>query len=162
LVIVTEYGNFSTRYAPGSAEMRDEMDGRFGAEVAYTFRHLPLDSPWGREAALAAEAARTQGRFWEMRDELIREAPILGVRQIRRAAARAGLNLARFDRDWANEVGSERIDDDIADAEYMRVDLAPTYFINSTGYDGPIDADSVNAAVRAARDAARNRLDRAV
>lgn len=160
LVVVTEYGNFSTRYSPGSAEMRQEMEGRFGAEVAYTFRHLPLDDPWGRQAALAAEAARAQGRFWEMRDELLREAPILGVRQIRRAAARAGLNLARFDHDWAAETGLERVDGDIADAEHMRVELAPTYLINATRYVGSIDADSVNAAVRAVRDAERTRLVR--
>ncbi|SDY64601.1 Na+/H+ antiporter NhaA [Herbiconiux ginsengi] len=161
IVTVVEYGNYATPYAARAEEMRREMQGRFGHEVAYTFRHLPLDQPLGRAAALANEAATRQGRFWEMRDELIREAPIETERQIRRAAAAAGLNLRRFEIDWASAAGAERVDQDIHDGETMHLIQAPSYFVGGELYRDAIDADSVNDAVAAARDAAAHRDDHA-
>ncbi|MBO1752127.1 hypothetical protein J4G33_09960 [Actinotalea sp. BY-33] len=103
------------------------MAHRFGDEIVYTFRHLLLDGPLDRSAALATEAAGAQGRFWEMRDALLLEAPLTTERQVMRAAVAAGLGLHS----------------------------APSYVIANELYEGPIDARSVIAAVTAARDAAR-------
>jgi Na+/H+ antiporter NhaA len=149
-VTVVEYGNYATPYSAGSGEMRLEMEGRFGREVVYTFRNLPLDEPFGRAAAVATEAARRQGRFWPMRDALIREAPIASERQIRRAAASAGLNLRRFEQDRAQDATARRVDEDIADAAVMHLDQSPAYFVGDSRHDAPIDADSMNTAVAAA------------
>ena len=151
VVTVVEYGDFTTPYSPLAEEMRREIAGRFGDDVVYTFRHPSLDRPLGHAAALATEAAAVQGRFWQMRDELIRQAPIEDERQIRRAAASAQLNLRRFDRDRDRQVGAWRVDQDAADCEAMHLQQAPAYFIDGVRHDGPIDAASVNAAVAAAR-----------
>ncbi len=155
LISFVEYGNYATPYAAGAGEMREGMEGQFGADIVYTFRHLPLEQPLGRSAAIANEAAAMQGRFWEMRDELLREAPIESERQIRRAAASAGVNLRRFEHDWVEEVAKQRVDEDMADAEAMHLHEAPVFFIDNVRYEGPIDADSVNAAVRVAAITAR-------
>ena len=127
--------------------MLGEMRTRFGSQVVYTFRHLVVGQPFGRAAALANEAAGCQGRFWEMHDQLLREAPIESDRQLRRAAARAGLNLRRFEVDRSAAVGASRLDEDVADAAAMQLRQTPTYFIDNVRYDGPIDAESVVAAV---------------
>jgi Na+/H+ antiporter NhaA len=155
LVTVIEYGDYATPYSPAADEMLREMVGRFGEDVVYAFRHLPLDRPLGRSAAVANEAAKEQGRFWQMRDALIGEAPIRTERQIRRAAATAGLNLRRFERDWTDGKGSARVDEDIADAEAMHIDRAPTFFIDDIRHTGAIDPETLNSAVARARDAAR-------
>ncbi len=154
VIAVVEYGNYATPYSPGAGEMRQEMEGRFGGDVVYSFRHLPLEQPLGRSAAIANEAAALQGRFWEMRDELLREAPIETERQIRRAAAAAGLNLRRFEEDSGDAATAQRVEEDLQDAEMMHLNEAPTYFIDNVRYEGSIDAGSVNAAVANARDAA--------
>lgn len=152
VVTVVEYGDYATPYLPDAGEMRCEMTGRFGSEVVYTFRHLPLGRPLSRAAAIATQAAARQGRFWQMRDALISEAPIQSERQIVRAAANAGLNLRRFALDRADPGVGRRVDEDIEDAEAMHLHTTPAYFIDCGRYDGSIDADSVNAAVREARD----------
>jgi Na+/H+ antiporter NhaA len=157
VLTVVSYGNYATPYSPYANEMLGEMRRRFGSQVVFTFRHLVLGQPFGREAALAHEAAGRQGRFWEMHDELLREAPIENERQIRRAAARAGLNLRRFEQDRRDVVGAARVDEDLADASTMQLRQTPAYFIDDVLYDGPIDADSVIAAVRTARDEAAAR-----
>lgn len=153
-VTVVEYGDVATPYLPGSPEMLHEMRGRFGSGVAYTFRHAALTGPLDRSAARAVEAAAQQGRFWEMRDAMIEQAPIVDGEQIRRAAAQAGLNLRRFERDWGAGVGAERVDADVADAIALGIVETPVFFIDGIRHDGAIDADSVNAAVRVAHDAA--------
>jgi Na+/H+ antiporter NhaA len=150
---VVEYGNYANPYLPGSAEIRSEMESTFRHTVVYAFRNHPLDEPLGRTTAIAGAAAAEQGRFWEMRDELIREAPIESERQIRRAAASAGLNLRRFERDWAAGSGADRVDEDIADADEMNLERTPTYFIGGQRYEGSIDRNSLNGAVAAALDA---------
>ena len=147
-IAVVAYGNYATAHSPKAREMRAEMRRNFGSQVVYTFRHLVLDQPFGREAALANEAAARQGRFWEMHDELLREAPIEDEGQLRRAAARAGLNLRRFNQDRQAAAGATRVDADVADAAAMQLHQAPSYFIDGVRYEGPIDADSVIAAVR--------------
>ncbi|PSL37173.1 sodium/proton antiporter (NhaA family) [Labedella gwakjiensis] len=155
VIAVVEYGNFATPFSPAATEMRREMLARFGHDVCHTVRHLPLEEPYGRTAALAIEAAALQGRFWEMRDALIAEAPIRTDRDIRRAAAAAGLNLRRFESDVSGEGRGHRVDEDVADASAMHITRAPTFYIDDVRYDGAIDADSVNAAVAAALAAAR-------
>ncbi len=146
-VTFVAYGDYSTPASPDTEEMLGEMRTRFGSQVVYTFRHLVVGQPFGRAAALANEAAGCQGRFWEMHDQLLREAPIESDRQLRRAAARAGLNLRRFEVDRSAAVGASRLDEDVADAAAMQLRQTPTYFIDNVRYDGPIDAESVVAAV---------------
>ena len=157
LVTVVEYGDFTSPFAPAADEMRREMTGRFGSDVAYTFRHLPSASA-DAGAAPANEAAAAQGRFWEMRDELLREAPIQSDRQVLQAASAAGLNLRRFRRDRARGERSWRVSEDAADAEAMLLSSGPAFFIGDLRYEGPIDADSINAAVAEAVTRAKGEL----
>ncbi|OJV95396.1 MAG: Na+/H+ antiporter NhaA [Microbacterium sp. 67-17] len=147
LVTVVEYGDFTSPFSPTSDEMRREMTTRFGTDVAFTFRHLPTVNSASRTAALANEAARAQGRFWEMRDALLREAPVESERQILRAASAAGVNLRRLQVDRDRGLGAWRVEQDASDAESMSISTAPTFFIGGVRYNGPIDADSINAAV---------------
>ncbi|RUR01216.1 Na+/H+ antiporter NhaA [Labedella endophytica] len=162
IITVVEYGNYATPFAPGATEMRHEMIGRFGSDVCHTFRHLPLEEPLGQSAALANEAAAEQGRFWEMRDALLAEAPIRTERQIQRAAAAAGLNLRRFQHDWTHTIGSERVVQDVDEGHDMHLTQAPTFFIDGRRYTGAIDPDSVNSAVADALARARGRAGKLV
>lgn len=147
VISVVEYGNYATPFLAGSTEMRQQMLGRFGRDVCHAFRHLPLEEPLGRSTALANEAAAVQGRFWEMHDALLAQAPIRTERQIARAAAAAGLNLRRFEHDWMSAIGAERVDQDIEEGDVMHLTGAPTFFIDGRRYTGTIDPVSVTAAV---------------
>lgn len=147
LVTVIEYGDYASPFALSAAELR----ARFGSDVAYSFRHLPLESSFGRAVAIANEAAAAQGRFWEMRDALIREAPVETERQVLRAAANAGLNLRRFERDWALGAGRIRVDEDILDAQTMQLDRAPVFYVDDIRHEGPLDTAAIAEAIAQSR-----------
>lgn len=101
--------------------------------------------------AIANEAAAAQGRFWEMRDALIREAPVETERQVLRAATNAGLNLRRFERDWALGAGRIRVDEDILDAQTMQLDRAPVFYVDDIRHEGPLDTAAIAEAIAQTR-----------
>jgi len=92
------------------------------------------------EAALAAEAAGLQGRFWEMHDVLYREqetwtkAP--NVRELFESyAGTIGLDLDKFKKDMDGEQARARVDADRQRGESLGIQLTPTLFINNQPLD---------------------------
>src|SRR5438132_461661 len=120
-------------------------------------RSFPLEPhEHAREAALAAEAAGLQGRFWEMHDVLYREqaawskAP--NARELFESyAGTIGLNLDQFRKDMDGEKARERVDSDHALGDSLGIKLTPTLYINNRPVD-PKDKnpEGVRAAINAA------------
>ena len=79
--------------------MVQDLAERFGDSLRFVFRHMPLDDlhPRAHAAALAAEAAGAQGRFWEMHDRLFEHRLELSDADLRAHAEALGLDLERFE-----------------------------------------------------------------
>ena len=74
--------------------------------VRFVFHHLPLTGmhPRAMPAALAAEAAGKQGKFWPMYDVLFNGLETeLTDDYILSCAKKVGLDLTKFGKDWKNE-----------------------------------------------------------
>jgi formate-nitrite transporter family protein len=71
-VTLVMYGDYECPYCAEAHPVLKQLQERAGERVRFVFRHFPLDSvhPRARRAAQAAEAAASQGRFWEMHDLL--------------------------------------------------------------------------------------------
>src|ERR1700712_5089930 len=106
---LVEYGDFECPYCIDAySALADVRQG-----VRFVFRELPLDKhPHARGAALAAEAAAVQGRFWEMHDRLFEADGRLDPSDLRAYAQELGLDLDRFDRDIASPEIAARVDAD--------------------------------------------------
>src|SRR5919107_2047943 len=102
-VTLLKYGDYECPYCGQLHPVLKELQERAGERVRFVFRPFPLDSahPRARRAALAAEAAATQGRFWEMHDLLFENQDELGEENLTRYAAELGLDLQRFGADLA-------------------------------------------------------------
>ena len=129
-----------------------ELQERAGERMRFVFRHFPLDSahPRARRPALAAEAAASQGRFWEMHGLLYENQDQLGEEDLTRYAAELGLDLRRFEEDLANDHLAWRIEEDRLGGERAGVGGTPTLFVNGVRYAGPMDLDGLLAAVEEA------------
>ncbi len=116
-VTLVEFADFQ---CPFSARVRPTLDAllkTYGPDLALVFRHNPL--PFhdnALPAALAAEAARQQGKFWEMHDKLYAHNTELDRASLERYAAELGLDTARFKADLDAEAGKDRIARDTDDA----------------------------------------------
>ena len=66
---------------------------------------------------------------------------------LRQSAAKLGIGLTGFDRDFLDCRYSSHIDEDIQSAMSSGVKSTPTFFINEDRYDGAWDLDSLLAAL---------------
>ena len=156
-VTLEEFGDFQCPPCGQFAAFVEELLKEYDSRVRVVFRNFPLPAhEHAREAALAAEAAGFQGKFWEMHDTLYREqlawskAP--NTRELFESyAGTLGLDLEQFKKDMESDKARERVDSDHALADFLGVKVTPTVFINNR----PVDPQQKNPeGVRAAINAA--------
>jgi len=156
-VTLEEFGDFQCPPCGSIAGFLDELVKEYDPRLRIVFRNYPLENhQHARDAALAAEAAGLQGRFWEMHDVLYREQAIWSKADNPRElfdsyAGMIGLNLDQFKKDMEGEKARSRIDSDRERANSLGVQMTPTVFINDREI-GP--TDKTPSGLRAAIDAA--------
>jgi protein-disulfide isomerase len=87
-------------------------------------------------AAVASEAARKQGKFWEFHDKLFANQDKLEPDDLKRYAQEIGLNMARFEKDLVDQDLQKRINDDMAEARTNGVTGTPGFFVNGRFMSG--------------------------
>ena len=154
-VTVIEFGDFQCPHC-GRAEpvVRELLTD---AGVRYVWRHLPLPDvhPQAQLAAEAAEAAASQGAFWEMHDLLITHQEHLRLSDLRGYAVALGLDADRLHEDLQRRTHESRVARDVESADLSGVSGTPTFFVNGQRHYGAFDLDSLSAAIQAAREATR-------
>ena len=151
-VTLVKYGDYECPYCREAHPVLKELQERVGEQVRFIFRHFPLDSvhPRARRAAQAAEAASSQGRFWEMHDLLYERQGELGEVDLMRYAAELGLDLRRFEEDLSNDHQAWRIEEDRLGGTRAGVRGTPAFFVNGVRYAGTVDLDGLLVAVEEA------------
>jgi protein-disulfide isomerase len=136
-VTIEEFGDLQ---CPPCALMEPELqklEKEYGQRLRVVFRHFPLTQmhPYALEAAMAAEAAGEQGKFWEMHDWMYSEqqnwssAP--NARQLfMQQAQNMGLDMDRFRQDMNSAEVKQRIIQDYNRGMSLGVQGTPTLFIN--------------------------------
>jgi Na+/H+ antiporter NhaA len=146
---LVEYGDMECPFCGRATGVVSELRHRFGDELRYVFRHLPLLElhPHAQLAAEAVEAAGAQGRFWEMHDLLFAHQDQLDATDLLDHAAVLGLDLERFARELGAGTYGQRVRDDVAGAEASGVTGTPTFFVNGVRHEGPAATDALAAAL---------------
>ena len=135
-VTLEEFGDFECPSCKNLATFLDDLIKEYHPRVRLIFRNFPLAMhQHARDAALAAEAAGLQGRYWEMHDTLYREQPVWSSSNDARTlfisyAETLGLDLQRFKRDMESEKVRARIESDQARAKSLGVQTAPSLFVD--------------------------------
>jgi protein-disulfide isomerase len=149
LVIYGDYECPYTRRALISvARLREEL----GDSLVFAFRNFPLSEihPHALHAALAAEAADAQGKFWEMHDLLFRRQNFLNDRELVAYAGLLGLDEARFRADLEAQTGLSRIEADLRSGERSGVEGTPGIFVNGHQHLQDYDPKTLASALRSA------------
>ncbi len=155
---LVEYGDFECPFCGQATGVVEALRERFGDELRYVFRHLPLTDvhPHAELAAEAAEAAAAQGRFWEMHDRLFAHQDELEAENLVPHALAAGLDAERFTAELAGRDHEPRVRADAESAEASGVSGTPTFFVNGLRHSGPWDVEALAARLRAGADAVTN------
>ena len=151
-VTLVEYGDYECPYCGEAYPVVKALQERLGDQICFVFRNFPLAQahPHAEEAAEAAEAAASQGKFWEMHDLLYENQDALEPEDLVKYARALKLELPRFVLEIREHVYKERVREDFRSGVRSGVNGTPTFFINGVRHNGPFDLRSLLAAIEEA------------
>lgn len=96
-ITLVEYSDFECPFCGQFHTTVQQVMKEYPNDVKIVYRHFPLSfHPQAEPAALAAECADEQGKFWEYHDGLFENQAQLGTAFYTQLAAQIGLNATKF------------------------------------------------------------------
>ena len=154
-VTLLEFGDYQCPTCGLYHPITNELLARFNGKLKLEFHHFPLITahPNAMNAALAAEAAAEQGKFWEMHDMLFknqnvwapnRGAPTLFVQY----ALQIGIDSNKFMQAMRSPDTQARVLDDVRRGNDV-VKGTPTFLINGVLVPGLPDLEGLSDRIKA-------------
>ena len=131
-VTLVEYGDFECPYCGRAHPLVKRLLKERGNELHFVFRNFPLRTihPHAYIAAISAEAAGKQGKFWEMHDLIFENQDKLSTNYLLSLAENINLDLAQFDKDSKSKEIQNKIETDFESGIRSGVNGTPTFFLN--------------------------------
>lgn len=154
-VTITLFDDFQCPYCAKLVPTLDQVMAAYPKQVKVVFKHFPLSMhKFAKQAAVASIAARNQGKFWPLHDQLFANYNKLNDVKIRELAEAVGLDMTRFDQDMANPALLQEVNNDIQLGAKAGVRGTPAAYINGRqlkdrslkGFKMMIDAELKKAA----------------
>ncbi len=155
-VTLEEFGDFQCPSCATAAEAISKLEQDYGPRLRVVWRNFPLAMhAHALEAALAAEAAGLQGRFWEMHDLLYKNQAVWSkasdVRPFFNMYTRSlGLDVERFAKDSTSDEVKARVVSDGEHGVSRGVKNTPTLFINDREVRTSFSPERLHEAIDAA------------
>ena len=151
-VTLVQYGDYECPYTRQSTWVVQAIQKQLGDTLRFVFRNFPLTEihPHALHAALAAEAAAAQDKFWQMHDYIFHHQHTLEDSDLEQFAGAVGLDMQQYARDLAEQRSLVRIEEDVEGGERSGVQGTPTFFINGVLYRGSWEHDDFLATLQAA------------
>ena len=137
-LVVVEYGDYQCPYCGAAYPILKTLMSQFGDQIKFVFRNFPLSEmhQYARAAALAAEAAGLQGKFWEMHDAIYENQRALNEMLLMKLAEKLELNLPQFEEDIKSSKLAEKVDADFESGVMSGVNGTPSFYVNGKKFDG--------------------------
>jgi protein-disulfide isomerase len=151
---ITEYSDFECPFCASFATVqmpviREQLIAP--GKVRWRFRDFPLPShAYSRYAALAAQCAGEQGKFWEMHDQLFMNHQWAQTGKnpsglFRDFAKAIGLDVATYDACVGSQRSAGRIQASAAEGAALGVKGTPSFFVNGRPFEGRATSDDIKA-----------------
>lgn len=131
-VTVVMFADFQCSACASAHPILQRVLAEYGAQARFVVRNFPLTTIHENafQAAVAANAANAQGKFFEYIEFLYRNQDALDKESLKKYAVEAGLNPARFEIDLQSEKIMSEVRKDIADGKSYGINSTPTIFVN--------------------------------
>src|SRR5881397_2278284 len=114
-VTLVQYGDYECPYTRQSTTVVKAIQHQLGEQLRFVFRNFPLTEihPHALQAALAAETAAMQGKFWQMHDYIFHHQHTLEDTDLAHFAVAVGLDMQQYARALAEQRSLARIGEDV-------------------------------------------------
>jgi protein-disulfide isomerase len=149
-VTMVEFTDYECPTCGRTAPVLEEVTKEYADKVKLVVRDFPLDMhAHAFKAAIAAEAAREQGKYWEYASLLFKNQKALTVENLKDYATQAGLDRVKFDQALDSDKYAANVRRDLRDGALIGVDSTPTVFVNGRRVRDRT-AEGLKAAIEAA------------
>ena len=131
-VTVVMFTDFQCPACAGVHPILQNVLAEYGDKIRFVVRDFPLTSIHENafRAAIAANAAHAQGKFFEYTEVLYKNQNALDTASLKKYAADLGLNQKQFDLDLESEKIAAEVRKDMADGKIYGIAGTPTIFVN--------------------------------
>ncbi len=132
-VTLVEFSDFQCPYSQMFHPIVGQALNAYPDKVKYMLKNYPLPyHPQAKPAAMATFAAREQGKYWEMVEEVFKEGKNLSEEKFQELAQRIGLNVKKFTKDLQEKAAQweKLLQEDMAAAGKAAVRGTPMFFVN--------------------------------
>lgn len=136
-VTIEEFADYQCPTCASVHTKMKEINSLYNGRIKFIYRSFPLTQMHKNayDAAVAAEAAGMQGKYWAMQDQLFSNQQAWSnsseVRKIfEDYAAKIGLDAAKFQTDMAGFATKGRVDADLTRGKALSISGTPTVYIN--------------------------------
>jgi protein-disulfide isomerase len=162
-VTIVEFSDFECGHCLKAYESMKEVLPRFSKDVQVRFRHFPLDStcnpsiPAGAGhryaclAAVAAECAGQQQKFWQYHDQLFEHQPVFDRDSLFAYADAVGLDRAQFTACLESDAARAAVQRDIAAGTKLKIESTPTVYFNGRTFRGAPTPQMMSYAIQLER-----------
>ncbi|MDB5227128.1 MAG: DsbA family protein [Bacteroidota bacterium] len=135
---LVEYGDYQCPYCGRAYPIIKKIQQKLGDDLKFVFRNFPLSDmhPDAFNAAIAAEAAAMQNKFWEMHDIIFENQQELDGESLFVYADSIGLDVERFKKDIQNDALVAKVEQDFESGVRSGVNGTPSFYINGEKYNG--------------------------
>jgi len=136
-VTVEEFADFQCGACASIHPVMNEIKSMYGSRIRFIYRNYPLDMhDKAIDAAVAAEAAGLQGKFWDMQNLLFTNQKIwvssaTYKQTFKEYAGKLGLDVAKWENDIIGLPTKTRVDADKNRAKALGISGTPTLYINN-------------------------------
>lgn len=145
-IVLVEYGDYQCPHCGHAHPLVKRLLKEKGHAFRFVFRNFPLQEahPAAFMAAVSAEAAGLQGKFWLMHDMIFEHQQKLtaGFDSLLDFAEALHLNLQQFAEDVKSDGVIQKVEADFESGIRSGVNGTPTFFINGSiaSYDGTYES----------------------
>lgn len=131
-VTVVMFSDFQCSACAAKHPILKRVLAEYGNQVRFVVRDYPLQTIHkdAYNAALAANAAAAQGKFFEYAELLYQNQSALDLASLKKYAASLGLNPQKFELDFQSEKTAADVKKDIADGKLLGINGTPSIYVN--------------------------------
>lgn len=149
-ITIVEFADFTCPFSKQEFPVVRELLAKYPDKINFVFRHFPLgdaNHAGGKEAAIAAVCANSQGKFWPFHDKLFQNQKNFTNTDLLSLASQSGLNLESFSQCLESVAVKSKVKKDWADGAVLGVSGTPTFFINGDKVEGAIPLEAWEKAI---------------
>lgn len=128
---LVEFSDFQCPSCKAAHPFVNEAMNKYKDNLLFAYRHFPLTQhPFAEKAAIAAEAAGRQGKFWEAHDYLFTNQDKFSDEFLLSLGKALTLDETKFTADFSDIALKNKVQQDLEAALALGVNSTPTFYLN--------------------------------